>query len=329
MTRRPTAIIVFALAATLGACQPITVSTTIGQRSAELREATVLHPGAREKVAMVTLTGLIASTPEPTLLGGRANTVDRVVRQLRKAERDPRVRAVILRIDSPGGAVTASDTLYSELLAFRERSGKPIVASLGDVAASGGYYVALAADRIIAHPTTITGSVGVIIPIVNINAGMARLGIEARPIVSGPNKDIGNPLTPTNPEHEAILQGLVDTMHTRFRGLVSARRQLEGDALDRVTDGRVLLGSAAVEAGLVDATGDIEDALADAARLAGLERARLIRYYSDQRPATPYADARAPMPVPASLAEAVRAAIPGSALKPGTPYYVWTAATTP
>jgi len=309
----------------LGGCGPVTFSVTLGETDARLRESVVLETPerSRDKVAMIELDGIILSVDEPGFGGGRANAVDRIVRRLNIAEHDPRVRAVVLRINSPGGGVTASDVLYREIVAFRERSGKPIVASLGDTAASGGYYVALASDRIIAHPSSVTGSVGVIIPTVNVSAGLASIGVQGRAVVSGANKDIANPLQPARDEHYAILQSLVDEMHANFRGLVAERRGLSGGALDRVTDGRVFTGQQALEAGLIDALGGVREAFEAARELAGMEGARLVRYHGpSRRPTTPYASA-AGEPAPAN---GLAALLPMSALEPGRAYYVWPAA---
>ncbi len=315
-----------ALAASVG-CGPITFSVTLGEADARLRESTVLETPerSRDKVAMIDIDGIILSVDEPALGGGRSNTIDRVVRRLNIAEHDPRVKAVVLRINSPGGGVTATDVLYHEIRTFRERSGKPVVASMGDTAASGGYYLALAADQIVAHPSTITGSVGVIIPTVNVSAGLASIGIQGRAVVSGPNKDIANPLQPARDTHYAILQSMVDEMHATFAELVRTTRGLEGESLATATDGRVLTGTQAAELGLIDQTGGLRDAFRLARELAGIEAAQLVRYHAPtRRPTTPYASAELGEPAPRT--SVLRELIPPAALEPGHAYYIWPAA---
>ncbi|TVQ63122.1 MAG: signal peptide peptidase SppA [Phycisphaerales bacterium] len=326
---QPTRLLCLALLAALAAsvgCGPVTFSVTLGEADVRLRESAVLETPdrSRDKIAMIDIDGVILSIDEPALGGGRSNTIDRVVRRLNIAEHDPRVKGVVLRINSPGGGVTATDVLYHEIRAFRERSGKPVVASMGDTAASGGYYLALAADRVVAHPSTITGSVGVIIPTVNVSAGLASLGIQGRAVVSGPNKDIANPLQPARDEHYAILQAMVDEMHATFAELVRTRRGLEGEALASATDGRVFTGAQAVEMGLIDQTGGLRDAFRLARELAGIEGAQLVRYHApSRRPTTPYASAELGEHAP--RASLLRELVPASALEPGRAYYVWPA----
>src|SRR5207244_2941320 len=127
-----------------------------------------------------------------------------------------KVKAVVVRINSPGGAVTASDIMYQDLLRFRHETGKPVVACMMDVAASGGYYLAMACDRVYAHPSTVTGSIGVIMSLYNATGLFHMLGVTSDPIKSGPNKDIGNPARPMTDAERAILQGLVNDFYCQF-----------------------------------------------------------------------------------------------------------------
>lgn len=284
----------FAACACLVACSPVTFSVTLGEGDRPLRESAVLAEGeGPSKVAMIEVQGLIADARVPGLLSAGANPVDEVVARLRRAESDASVKAVLLRINSPGGTVTGSDVLYRELREFRKRSGKPIVVSMSEIAASGGYYTALAADRIVANPTTITGSIGVIIPTFNFSNGMSRLGIVARSIKSGENKDLANPFEPMREGQYAVLQTMVDEFYARFRALVVARRpMLKPEDVATATDGRVFSGEHAQRIGLVDELGGIPEAFAAAKRLAGVERARLVQYTPEgaPRPRTAYAE---------------------------------------
>lgn len=287
-----TCLLLLPLIFTLTACSP-RIDVNIGSGgSGPIVPAVVLSdPGAGDaRIAMIDVRGLIADLRRPSLLGDGINPVDRFIVELQMAERDPKTKAVIVRITSPGGTVTASDILYQELRRFERVSGKPVVASLGEIAASGGYYLAVGADYVIAEPTCLTGSIGVIMPTVNFSAGLNKVGIVARSVKSGPNKDIANPVEPIRDSQYAILQGLVDEYYARFKNLVLERRHLDASVVSDATDGRVYSGVQAQAIGLVDATGGVRDAFAAAKRLAGIERASLVKYSSSGRPATtPYA----------------------------------------
>ncbi|MFG0252936.1 MAG: S49 family peptidase, partial [Phycisphaerales bacterium JB038] len=188
-----------ALAATLlllGGCTPYRLVIDITSPTERLVETTV-HSDAdgwgASKIALIDLTGVIADRDTSTLLAAGGNPVSSLLERLRRAEADHRVKAVVLRVNSPGGTVAASETIYLELRRFRERTGKPIVVQMGEVAASGGYYIALAGDRLIAQPSTITGSIGVLIQLVTVSGTMRLLGVNAEAVVSGPNKTMGSP----------------------------------------------------------------------------------------------------------------------------------------
>lgn len=263
-----------------------------------LTESVVLEdPGTprfgASKIAMIDVTGLIMDARTPGLLTTGDNPVAELAEALRKAADDSRVRAVLLRINSPGGTVTASDVMYREVLRFRSQTNKPVVVLMADVAASGGYYLACAGDHVIAHPTTITGSIGVIIQTFNFSEGMRRVGIHADSITSGENKALASPFEAAQPGHRAILQGLVDEFYTSFLGIVTLRRpKLDGEVLKEVIDGRVVTGRRAASVGLVDELGDVHDAFAAAKRLADVPNARLVKYHRPLRHvASPYAAA--------------------------------------
>jgi protease IV len=271
----------------------LSVTFTLGAKESPLTETIVIDdPGgiANPKIAMIDVRGTIIDAARPGLFGSGANPVDELVSRLRLAEEDSTVKAVILRINSPGGSVTASDTMYREVRRFATVTKKPIIASLGDVAASGGYYLALGCDEIITQPTTITASIGVIIPTINVSDGLKRIGIVARSIKSGANKDLANPLEPMREGQYAILQGMVDEFYARFRGLVVERRpQIASDRLEELTDGRVVTGAEALRMGLADREGDLRDAFTRAKELAGLPAASLIKYHEQySHPRTAY-----------------------------------------
>lgn len=335
-------VLTILVAAGLSSCGRTSVTFTFGGDDSKLEETAVLgqEQHAQAKIALIHLRGVIvdARSGLPVLSSG-VNPVDEFVARLDKARSDRDVKGVVVRINSPGGAVTASDTLYREVLRFKEQSGKPVVMSMGEVAASGGYYLALAGDRIIAQPTSITGSIGVIVPTVNISGGLRRIGIVSRAVKSGANKDLANPLEPMREEQYAVLQGLVDQMYDRFRGLVIERRGAmiahAGLSLDELTDGRVFTGEEAHTHGLIDQLGDVHDAFEAAKQLAGVERASLVKYHGEgSTPKTAYAmvdpivaSDRGGVPSAGTEINLVRLNL-GSAdlatMNSGAAYYLWT-----
>lgn len=279
------ACVIVAAVLVLGACTPI-VNINVMPPEERFKPQVVLEEGGGgSRVAVIEVRGLIMDGRTPGLIMDGPNPVDRFAAQLTLAEKDPAVKALIVRITSPGGTVTASHVMHEELRRFSRVTGKPVVASIGEVGASGGYYLALSADTIMAEPTSITGSIGVIMPTVNVSEGLAMIGIRSRSITSGPNKDLANPMEPMRDAQYAVLQEMVNEMYARFRGLVVERRPgLSSGNLDMATDGRVVMGERAKELGLVDELGGLREAFVRAKAMAGLERATLVKYAD---PATP------------------------------------------
>lgn len=290
------------------------------------------------KIALLDLTGSLSLGSASSLpLSGERNVVDRFVARLEKAERDNDVKALLVRINSPGGTVAASETLYNEIVRFRERTGRPVVVSMGEVATSGGYYVALAGDRMLAQEATVTGSIGVIIQTFNVSDGLSRIGVDGRAVISRPNKDIANPFEPVRAEHYEILQGVVDEFYAAFRERVRERRPgIDRESFDRVTDGRVLPGADAAAAGLVDGVATLRGAFESAKELAGVDRADLVAYApKGLEPASLYAasaayDGRGRVELGGAVNVGIVSSPGGAAiaprLTPGVPYYVWSAA---
>jgi protease-4 len=208
------------------------------------------------KVAIVELEGLIAET-------------DDLVRELRQHRENPSIRAVVIRINSPGGVVGPTQEVYEALRRLR-RSGKPVVASLGAVAASGGYYVAVGADQIYANPGSLTGSIGVIMQMANVDSLMKKVGVEYVVVKAGAYKDIGNFSRPMTPEERRVLQTLLDDVHAQFIDAVAEGRHLPREQVVQFADGRVFSGTQALQLKMVDAMGGLEDAVNAAAKLANL-----------------------------------------------------------
>jgi protease-4 len=232
----------------------------------------------RHKVAIIDVSGVILNARSSGLFGSGDNPVSLFREQLDAAAEDPHVKAVVLRINSPGGAVTASDIMYQEVLSFRRDTHKPVVACMMDVAASGAFYLAMACDQVYAHPTTVTGSIGVIMSLYNASGLFAKIGVSSEPIKSGPNKDIGNPGRPMTEEERAILQGLVDSFYGQFVHVVSVGRHLPEDQVRVLADGRVYSGLEAKKAGLVDEIGYLDDAIKTAMSMACIKDASIIGY---------------------------------------------------
>ncbi len=214
-------------------------------------------------IAVVSVTGVIYESRS-------------VVELLRGYEENPAVKAFVVRIDSPGGGVAASQEIYSELARIRDKGEKPVVASLGGVAASGGYYIACAAEKIIANPGTVTGSIGAIINTVNMKDLFSKLGISHTAVKSGDYKDSGSSSRELTREETVLFQGLVDNIHGQFLSVVAERRGLSEDELALVADGRIVTGEQALGLNLLDGIGTFYEAVEDAASLAGLKRWDLI-----------------------------------------------------
>lgn len=184
-----------------------------------------------------------------------------------------------LEINSPGGSATGSDILYHEIMGFKERTGAKIVAALLDVAASGGYYIALPADSIVAHPTTITGSVGVIFMVPKVAVLMDKLGVAVEVNKSGTEKDMGSPFRPSTRDEQIIMQELTERMGRRFIDLVAKHRTEDPQILSKISTARIYLAPEALQLKLVDRIGYVDDALSEAKNLAGLPKGAKVVVY--------------------------------------------------
>ena len=224
----------------------------------------------RDKICVIPVDGVLMTRPQEGMFGPEKGVVERVTRDLRRAAQDKDVKAAVLAIDSPGGEVTAAELLRVEVLRFRAAE-KPLVAYFEGIAASGGYYLAAPADRILIHPTAITGSIGVIAVFPNVAGLMGKLGIDAQVVKSGAMKDAGSPFHAMKPEEERVFQGLIDDMYARFlHVVVDGRKGMTEEALKPLADGRVYTARQALENKLVDEIATYEKAILAAAKLAGL-----------------------------------------------------------
>lgn len=235
----------------------------------------------RAKILLIDISNVITDSPTKRAFGlvEEESTVARIHAELEKAKDDDRIAALVLRINSPGGGVTASDDIYSDIVRWKREHKVPVIAALGDLAASGGYYVACSADSIVAHPTTVTGSIGVILMGLNFEGLMAKIGVKSQTFKAGEHKDLLSPFRGATPEERRIVQTILDSMHARFIAVVKeGRPKLDTKRLAELTDGRIFSASQALDAGLVDAVGDLRAAIDAAKAAANVEEARIVMY---------------------------------------------------
>ena len=220
-----------------------------------------------EKVGVIEVVGVIASSRD-------------TIEQLKRFREDDEIKAIVVRVDSPGGVVGPSQEIYREIV--RTRETKKVVASMGAVAASGGYYVIAGADGIVANPGTITGSIGVIMEYTNFQELFNKIGLSPVVIKSGKFKDTGSPARAITPDEEQLLKSFVDRLHQQFVSAIAEGRQLDLAQVQNLADGRIYTGQDALDIGLVDRIGNLEDAVEWAGRLAGIE-GKIVTVYPPEK----------------------------------------------
>lgn len=255
------------------------VKVYLKEEPGPLQEQRIYGQG-RDKLLVMDIFGMITSRGSGGLLGYSkpGGMIARVREEFDKARMDKSVKAVVIRINSPGGAVTASDTLYHEIKKFKSDTGAKVVAHIMDIGASGAYYAALAADKIIAQPTSITGSIGVVMFRIDATGLMQKIGVQATEIASGERKGMGSPFRGLSPEEEKIFRGVIDGLYNRFVGLVAEERLMQMDKVRRLSDGRIFTAKEASAEGLIDGIGYLDDAVNEAKMLANIERATVVVY---------------------------------------------------
>lgn len=221
----------------------------------------VLQGKGEQKILVLPVEGMITDAADQGVLRSQPSMVQEIVSRLEKAKKDPDIKALLLKIDSPGGTVTASDLIYHEIQKYKEETGVEVVAIFMNLAASGGYYVALPADLIMAHPTTATGSVGVILWHPGVVELMDKIGVTVDPTLSGIYKDMGSPFRKQTETEAVIFQEMITSLASRFIDLVQKHRNPSPEALERITTGRIFLADEARELGLVDRIGYLSDAI--------------------------------------------------------------------
>jgi protease-4 len=262
-------------------CGCISIHIPLGAPKGELEEQVVEEAEGfwtKNRILILPIDGVIMEKESNSILFPSENTVSEVRERLKKAKEDSRVKAVILRIDSPGGTVTGSDTIHNEIRKFKEETGKKVIAWFGSTAASGGYYVSAGADKIVAHPTTVTGSIGVILQLATIEKLLEKIGVTPVTIKSGERKDAGSPFRPILPEEKEYLQNIINHLHERFVQTVAQGRKMPLDEVRKLADGRIFTAEEALQAKLVDSIGYLDDAVALAKKESGVSDAIVVMY---------------------------------------------------
>jgi protease-4 len=250
----------------------VDTSTTSGPNPAITWQERKVSGSGTDRILILEAIGMIGG---PDLNGA---SHDEFLSQIRQAVKDPHIKAVVMRVESPGGGVVASSEIYEQLKELDEKN-KPLIVSMGPIAASGGYYISAGADRIYANPDTITGSLGVIISSIKYEEAFDKLGLEQVIYKSGKFKDILSPARDATPEEQEILQDFVDGAYQRFVDVIVEGRDLPRENVLDLADGRIYSGAQALDAGLIDSLGNLDDALDGAKELAGLPESALVVKY--------------------------------------------------
>lgn len=259
------------------------VSISISPETKPLKE-TLVEGRGRPKILLLDLDGVISFSGKRGGIGTmpQPSPVAYFKEALVKAQADKNIAGLIIRINSPGGGVTASDVIYHEIMAFKKKKKVPVYAYIMDIGASGGYYVAQSADRIIASPTALTGSIGVIAMKFDIEGLMSKVGVREETYKSGAEKDFWSPFRPSTPKEKAMLQGIINNLFSRFIEVVGKNRKkntgLTRQQLLALADGRIFTADQALKAGLIDREAYLDDAIAGMKKRLGIKEARVVTY---------------------------------------------------
>ncbi|MFI5332057.1 MAG: signal peptide peptidase SppA [Desulfobaccales bacterium] len=261
----------------------VTVKVSLFEEPEPLKEKTISGYG-RDKVLLLDISGMVLEGPHRILgLSRGVTTPSRVKEELEKAAKDDHIKAVVLKINSPGGTVSASDVILHELQSFKAERHLPIVVCLEGLAASGGYYVAQAGDTIMAYPTCITGSIGVIAMKFNFRGLMDKVGLDTDLVKTGAWKDFWSPFRAATPNEKEMMQQIIEEFYRDFINVVAQGRKMSLKEVRQVADGRIFTAPQARDLKLIDQIGYLDDALKEAQALAGISGARIVRYH---RPGT-------------------------------------------
>jgi protease-4 len=289
--------------------------------TSELKQIAVQDGEKSAKVAIIEVEGMLLDDRSGGLLQPSENPLSLFIQELNQAADDDSVKAVVLRVNSPGGSVTTSDTMYDAILRFKTKTHKPVIASAQELDASGAFYVSCAADKVIVSPTSIVGSIGVIFESFDFQDTLDKLGIRSDAVKSAPLKDMGSPYRHLTPEAREIMQGMVDEYFARFKNIVVSSRGLkDSTTIDLVTDGRVFSGQRAVELGLADQTGRLNDAIDLAMQMGNAPGGKVIMY---KRPYGYSGSIYAEMPLSEPKSNDMNLKLPMSSWIPEGFYYLW------
>lgn len=260
----------------------VIISPSFYPRKDRLEEIEIQKPEGwfvSDKVLMVDITGILSSQDSGGLFGSSKNMVDELKEVLKKAEQDPSIKSLVLRINSPGGDVTSSDILYQEIKEFRKKTGKIVIAEIMGLGTSGAYYISLAADKVYAHPTSLTGNIGVIATFPKLENLTSKIGIDFRVIKSGDKKDIGSLWRDFSSEEREILQSVINEYYERFLNIVKENRKgLDQNTLGTLADGRIFTAGQALDAKLIDGIAYLPEAIKHARTEAGISDSRVVMY---------------------------------------------------
>jgi len=256
-------------------------SIPLVERTQSLDE-TVISGKGRDKILLIDISGVLSTDERDGVFSFQkeASIVARIREELKKADTDKRIKGLILRVNSPGGTVTSSDIIYREIKRFKEKKGLPVIACIMELAASGGYYVSLASDAIIAHPTSVTGSIGVIALKFNAKGLMEKIGIEDETIKAGDKKDLWSPFRPSTEEEKKIMQNMLDDFHGKFMDIVAeGRKELTREEIKVLADGRIYTADQALKEKLIDGIGYLDDVIELVKKKAWIEKAKVVMYH--------------------------------------------------
>ena len=314
---------IVSIASLFAGCSAPSLLITPVANSYKLEEIQVEEPASpfADKIALIEVEGMLVNARVGGIFQAQENKLSLFTQELEQAEKDPKVKAVVLRVNSPGGTVTCSDTMYQMIKKFREKTHKPVIASAQEVMASGAFYVSTACDEVVAQPTSVVGSIGVIFELFEVDQGLAKLGIAANTIKSKPHKDIASPFRPMTDDERAILQASVDEYYKRFVGVVQAKCNItDPQILAEATDGRVFSGEKAKEIGLIDKVGLLDDAIDLAKEKSNAKNATVVMY---KRPYGYSGSIYAETEVPQPQANVLQVPLPESMALPRGFYYLW------
>ena len=270
-------LLCFAAIVLFSGCTSIKLNFFTGKTD-PLREYTLTGSG-RNKILIIPIEGVISNHADFSLIAEHPGMLENIVSQLNCAANDSRIKAVLLKVDSPGGLVTASDILYNEIVKFKKRTGKTVVVSMMDVAASGAYMISLPADMITAHPTTVTGSIGVIFMRPQLSNLMEKIGMSVDVSKSGKNKDMGSPFRHSLPEEKQLFQKLIDSLNSQFIAQVKKHRNINKASMETISTAQIFLAEDALKLGLIDKICYLDEALNECKSLAKLPKnAKVIIY---------------------------------------------------